>query len=232
MGNPLDEEKYTRLAVATKKAFNDVYFDSAKSVYANGSQTALSTALYFGLVPEERKALTFQALVANVERQGHIDTGIIGAKNILRVLSEGGRTDLAYKLVARKEIPGWGYWMEQGATTLWEDWKGESSLNHIMFGDVSNWFIQWLGGIGLDPESPGFKRLIIRPQAVGDLRWVKASHVSPYGVITSSWTRDGNRFRLSITVPPNCRATVILPGSHGSPVEVGSGRHEFETRIQ
>jgi len=227
---PTDAEKYDQLAVTTKKAFNRVYFDETKGVYSNGSQAALSTALYFGLVPEDRKALTFQALVKDVERQGHIDTGIIGAKNILRVLSEGGRTDLAYKLVARKEIPGWGYWMEQGATTLWEDWKGESSLNHIMFGDVSNWFIQWLGGIGLDPAAPGFKHIVIRPQPVGDLTWVKATHMSPYGEIASNWTKRDHQFKLNITIPANCTATVILPGA--APTEVGSGKHGFEVRLQ
>jgi alpha-L-rhamnosidase len=232
LDNPVDAERYTKLADTTKNAYNETYFDSAKGIYSNGSQTAQSTSLYFGLVPNERKTQAFQALVQDVERQGHIDTGIIGAKNILRVLSEGGRTDLAYKLVARKELPGWGYWIEQGATTLWEDWKGESSLNHIMFGDVSNWFIQWLGGIGLDPESPGFKHIIIHPQPVGDLTWVKATHVSPYGEITSSWTKDGNRFKLSITVPPNCTATVIMPGAQGSRTEVGSGRHQFAAEMK
>ena len=231
LGNSSDLDRYTHLAADTKQAFNDVYFDKSKGLYANGSQAALSTALFFGLVPDERKALTFQALVADVERQGHIDTGIIGAKNVLRVLSEGGRTDLAYKIVARKEIPGWGWWIEQGATTLWEDWKGESSLNHIMFGDVSNWFIQWIAGIGLDPESPGFKHFFIRPKPVGDLTWAKATHFSPYGDIAASWKREGHHFRLSILVPPNSTATVILPGPKSTPVEVGSGKHEFEAAI-
>ncbi|MDR3692236.1 MAG: family 78 glycoside hydrolase catalytic domain [Fimbriimonas sp.] len=227
-----DIERYTRLAERTQKVFNDVYFDPAKGVYANGSQAALSTALYFGLVPEDRKPLIFQALVADVERQGHIDSGIIGAKNVLRVLSEGGRTDLAYKLVARKEIPGWGYWMEQGATTLWEDWKGESSLNHIMFGDVSNWFIQWIAGIGLDPQSPGFRHIVIHPQPVGDLTWAKATHASPDGLIESSWRREGNRFKLSVTIPPNCTATIILPGSHYAGVEIGSGKRDFDVPMK
>jgi len=231
MDNGNDAVKYDRLAATTKKAFNDTYFDKAKGTYANGSQTALSTAIYFGLVPDELKTHTFRELVKGVMRQGHIDTGIIGAKNILRVLSEGSATDLAYKLVARKEIPGWGYWMEQGATTLWEDWKGESSLNHIMFGDVSNWFIQWLGGIGLDPNSPGFRHIIIRPQAVGGLTWVKATHVSPYGLIATTWTKTGSRFKLSITIPANCTATVMLPGDRGPGTEAGSGKHEFEVRI-
>lgn len=229
LGKTNDAAKYDQLALAVRNAFNDKYLDRTMGFYANGSQAAQSTALYFGLVPEERKDRVFQALVADVERQGHIDTGIIGAKNILRVLSEGGRTDLAYKLVARKELPGWGYWIEQGATTLWEDWKGESSLNHIMFGDVSNWFIQWLGGIGLDPASPGFRHILIRPQPVADLTWVKATHISPYGLISSSWIKKGKGFKLSITIPPNCTAAVTLPS--GSPTEVGSGKHEFQCEL-
>lgn len=231
LGNASDVDKYTELAAATKKAFNGAHWDEVKGVYSNGSQCALSTALYYGLVPDDRKDRVFNALVADVERQGHIDTGIIGAKNVLRVLSEGGRTDLAYKIVARKEQPGWGWWIEQGATTLWEDWKGESSLNHIMFGDVSNWFIQWLAGIGLDPESPGFRHFLIRPQPVGDLTWAKATHESPYGEIASSWKKEGKRFRLSITVPPNCTATVILPGTDGKGTQVGSGKHEFSSQL-
>ncbi|HLO98102.1 MAG TPA: family 78 glycoside hydrolase catalytic domain, partial [Fimbriimonas sp.] len=228
LSKPEDVAKYSALAATTKKAFNDTYFDAKTGLYSNGSQAALSTALYFGLVPEDRRELTFKALVANIEKQGHIDTGIIGAKNVLRVLSEGGRTDLAYKIVARKELPGWGYWVETlGATTLFEDWKGEDSLNHIMFGDVSNWFIQWLAGIGLDPASPGFRHITIRPQPVGDLTWAKASHISPYGEITSSWTRKGEVFKLSVTIPPNCTATVALPG--GTTTKVGSGKHSFES---
>lgn len=231
LNQPGDVDKYDELAATTKKAFNDTYFDAAKGVYANGSQTAQSTALFFGLTPDERKSLTFEALVADVERQKHIDTGIIGAKNVLRVLSEGGRTDLAYMLATRKELPGWGYWIEQGATTLWEDWKGEESLNHIMFGDISNWAIQWLGGIGLDPESPGFRHILIRPQPQAGLTWAKATHMSPYGEIVSKWERSGHRFKLSVTIPPNCTATVLLPGQTAKPVELGSGTYQLESEL-
>jgi alpha-L-rhamnosidase len=101
-----------------------------------------------------------------------------------------------------------------------------------MFGDVSNWFIQWLAGIGLDPASPGFRHILIHPQPVGDLTWAKASHISPYGEIISSWKKEGDRFTLSVNIPPNCTATVILPGANGNRTEVGSGHHDFESNLQ
>lgn len=234
-------QKYDALADRVKTAFNKTFFSADK--LASSSQAALSIAIYFDLLEGGRREAAFAELVRNVERQGHIDTGILGAKYILRVLSENGRTDLAYKLVARKEQPGWGWWISQGATTLWEDWKGESSLNHIMFGDVSNWFYQWIAGIGLDPKSPAFKHILIRPQVVGDLTWAKATENSPYGKIASSWRRKENRLHLDIEIPANTTATVWVPGvceapkglkvlrvePAGSVLEVGSGKYGFDS---
>lgn len=217
--------KYADLAEATKTAYQKKFLSTE---YSSLSQTALSLSLYFDLVPTEKRKAMFDALVANVEKQGHIDTGIIGAKYLLRILSEEGRTDLAYRIVARKEQPGWGWWMEQGATTLWEDWKGESSLNHIMFGDVSNWFFQWIAGIGLDPKVKAFKHIIIRPQPVGDLTWAKATYNSPYGKILSSWKKDAKGFHLDVEIPANTSATVWLPGSKASQ-KIGSGKYHFES---
>jgi len=210
LNKPEDAATYTALAERVKTAFRQKWFGPAD--LAGNTQAALSMALYFDMLTPGEKPLALKALVENVERQGHIDTGILGAKFILRALSEAGRTDVAYKLVAHKEQPGWGWWMTQGATTLWEDWKGESSLNHIMFGDVSNWFYQWIAGIGLDPNVPGFRRVIIHPQVVGDLTWVKASYLAPTGRIAASWRRDGNRFEYDLEVPAGVTAQVQLPG--------------------
>ena len=222
-----DATKYADMADKVKVGFNTHFFDPTK--FGEMTQTALSLGIYFDLVPAEHKQAAMAALVANVKSQGHIDTGIIGAKFILRVLSENGRSDLAYMLVARKEQPGWGWWMEQGATTLWEDWKGESSLNHIMFGDVSNWFFQWIAGIGLDPNTSAFKHVLIRPQPVGDLTWAKATVNSPYGKISSNWKKEAKGFHLAIEIPANATATVTLPdgGTH----EVGSGSWTFDAKV-
>lgn len=230
LGN-LDASKYESLAEKTKAAINREFYAPEK--IDSSTQAALSLAIYFKLLTPELHEKALKALIANIEKQGHIDTGIIGAKYILRALSENGRTDVAYKIVARKEQPGWGWWMEQGATTLWEDWKGESSLNHIMFGDVSNWFMQWIAGIGLDPEKPAFKHILIRPQVVGDLTWAKASTESPYGRISSRWQRRGKTMTLDIEIPANTTATVQIPdgGSGVRTVKVGSGKYSFKGNL-
>lgn len=241
-GNTADASKYAALAASTKAAFAEHFIKDIGSL----SQTALSLAVYFDLVDGAQRQAVFDALVKNVQTQGHIDTGIIGAKFILRVLSENGRSDLAYMLVNHKEQPGWGWWIGQGATTLWEDWKGESSLNHIMFGDVSNWFYQWIAGIGLDPASSAFKHILIRPQPVGDLKWAKATEYGPYGKISSSWKLVKGGMHLEIDIPANSSATVTVPGSAEAPdgarlvrhetrssiFEVGSGHYVFEISLK
>jgi alpha-L-rhamnosidase len=214
-------DKYAALAAKTKDAFNAKWLDPKTSTYANASQTAQAMPLFYDLVPDEHRAAAFAALVADLERQGHIDTGILGAKYVIRVLAQNGRSDLAYRIVTRKEQPSWAWWMEQGATTLWEDWKGEQSLNHIMFGDVSNWFFQWIAGIGLDSDSPGFGHVLIQPQPVGGLTWAKAQHDSPHGQIACDWQQDAGVFHLNVTIPANATATVWVPASDHTQVREG-----------
>ncbi len=216
-----DAEKYAALAEHTRTAFNAKFFDSERSIYANGSQTALSLAVDCNMPPEGHSDAVFARLTENLESLGHIDTGILGAKSVPWVLAENGRTDLAYRIISCTEQPGWGWWIQQGATTLWEDWKGGNSLNHIMFGDVSNWFFQWLAGIGLDPEAPAFAHIRIRPTPVDDLTWAKAVYDSMHGRIVSDWRKEGGVFHLKVSIPANCSATVKIPASSSSVVTEG-----------
>ncbi|BDI32471.1 hydrolase [Capsulimonas corticalis] len=221
LGRDADARKYGALADRIKAGFHAKWWNPATKMYAEGEQTAQAMPLFFGLTPAEHQDDVFAALVADIERQGHIDCGILGAKYILRVLSDGGRADLAHHVVARKEQPSWAWWITQGATTLWEQWTESDSHNHIMFGDVSNWFFQALAGIGLDPESPGFSHILIRPQVVGGLTWAKGSHLGPHGKIATSWTRQNGKFHLDMTIPANSTATVWIPAAGAAQITEG-----------
>lgn len=210
---------YTRLADAVRDGFNRRFLKDGR--YANGTQCAQAMPLHYGLVPDDRRADVFNLLAADAQKKGHIDAGILGAKYLLRALSDGGRSDLVWPIVSRTEQPGWGWWIKQGATTLWEDWKGSSSLNHIMFGDVSNWFYQWLAGIGLDPASPGFAHVLIRPQPLGNLTMVDAWHDAPRGRIAVKWTKADAAFTCDVTIPAGATATVWLPSTDQARVMEG-----------
>ncbi len=207
-----DAQKYIELAESIRQAFREKYVDAKKGTVGNNSQTALACALYQQLVDgSEMDAVTNQLLKVIDKNDNKLDFGILGAKYVLNALAETDHADIAYQLFNHTEYPGWGHWISQGATTLWEDWKGESSRNHIMFGDISAWFYKKLAGIQPDEKSAGFEHFCIKPFFPKDMNWVKANVTSPYGQIISEWQRDHEKVVLTVTVPVNSTATIFLP---------------------
>jgi len=125
--------------------------------------------------------------------------------------------------------------LEQGATTLWEHWKFSDntfSHNHPMFGPVSQWFYNWLGGIEPDVDSVGFDKFTFQPQFVDGLDWVCCTYRSIRGPITCDWKRQGDRVAIDLHVPVNTSATLILqsPGTiteNGRPATDSKGVEEI-----
>lgn len=226
LGKPNDVARYAKWADEVKVAFNNKFLKRDKGFYDNGSQTSCVLPLAFGLVPDDMRASVFKQLVNKLtnETRGHIGTGLIGGQYLCRVLSDNGRADLVYKMATKKEYPGWGYMIANGATTIWELWNGNTadptmnSGNHVMLvGDLMIWYHEYLAGISADPTQPGFKHIIMKPHPVGDLKFVKATHRSPYGLISSDWRKSGDwqrneeKFEWNIEVPANTTATVYVP---------------------
>jgi alpha-L-rhamnosidase len=258
LGKETDAQHYTRLASEIKSAFNKHFFKSDSAEYGNGSQTSLNCALYQGLVESDARDRVTSNLVANVHQHGdHIDTGILGAKYVLNALSENGQANLAYQIANQKTQPSWGWWIDQGATTLWEQWNGDDSRNHIMYGDILAWFYKTIAGINPDPQSPGFKHFIIKPHVLGNMHSARAKYNSAHGLIVSDWYLENRQFNLSVTVPPNTTATIYLPVNNvkqiteggralqqavgvrsatnkgsSTAVEVGSGTYKFTTLVR
>jgi len=216
LGKDDDFNKYTALAEKIKQAFNAKFLNAATGIYGSGVQTELSVPLFWGLVPEEMKSKVAENLAKRVEADGfHLDVGLLGQKAILNALTENGYAEVAYKLAAQKTYPSWGWWIENGATTLYENWniqaESDISLNHIMFGEIGAWIYKGLGGIRPDAAKPGFKNVIMEPHFVTGMDHFEAKHISPYGEITSSWKREGKGMSYTVTIPANSTATVKLP---------------------
>jgi len=216
LGKDDDFNKYTALAEKIKQAFNAKFLNAATGIYGSGVQTELSVPLFWGLVPEEMKSKVAENLAKRVEADGfHLDVGLLGQKAILNALTENGYAEVAYKLAAQKTYPSWGWWIENGATTLYENWniqaESDISLNHIMFGEIGAWIYKGLGGIRPDAANPGFKNVILEPHFVTGMDHFEAKHISPYGEITSSWKREGKGMSYTVTIPANSTATVKVP---------------------
>jgi len=216
LGESKDAKKYAELAGKIKEAFNKKFLKDDH--YATGSQTCNVLPLFLDMVPEDKKESVLKNLIDDivVTHGGHLNTGIVGTRYILDVLTKYGRAELAYKLVTQTTYPGWGYMLREGATTIWERWEyladgGMNSHNHIMFGSIDAWFYKVLAGVNADPANPGFKKIIIKPYIIGDLDYVSASLKTIRGIISSSWKKNENSLTLNVTLPINTQARVSIP---------------------
>lgn len=214
-GKEEDHKKYKDLAEKIKNAINEKYLNSETGVYGSGYQTELSAPLYWGIVPENQKKSVAKSLAEKVRKdEKHINVGLLGSKTILNALSENGYADLAYEVASQEKYPSWGWWIKNGATTLLENWDiqadSDLSRNHIMFGEIGAWYFKALGGIFPDPENPGFKNVLLKPNFVKGLQHFEAKHTSPYGEISSSWKRKKDKIEYKISIPSNSTGTLQL----------------------
>ena len=222
---------YDRLREAIVAAFRSAYVADDGRI-AGDTQTVYLLALHMDLVPVDLRPRVAERLVADIERHDwHLTTGFIGVGLLCPVLTAAGRADVAHRLLRTDTFPSWGYSIRHGATTIWERWDGwteqhgfqtahMNSFNHYALGSVGAWLVEHVAGIRGDPERPAYEHVVVAP-VPGDLAWARATYASVRGPITSAWERDDDGFRLTVEVPANVGATVIVPGG-GELTEGGS----------
>jgi alpha-L-rhamnosidase len=236
LGRTEDAAQWKKHAEAQRVAFNRKHFHAATNAYVNDSQTANLLPLAFGIVePEHRQAVADRVAADAEARGGHHTTGFLGTAYVLPVLADHGYADLAYRILSREAFPSLGYMLNQGATTVWERWNtdqegpGMNSRNHFAFGSMAQWMFEGLAGLNPDPDQPGFRHVIIRPQVVGDLNEVEVDYPCPFGELEAGWTRDGQKFEMEVTLPPNTYGTLHLPATDAASVRE-SGKPASQAR--
>ena len=237
LGRAEEEARYLQLAASVREAFNSAYVTTAGGVFSD-AETVYALALQFGLLKnDEQRQQTGQRLVALVHKSGyHISTGFVGTPLICDALCSIGEYDVAFHLLMQRECPSWLYPVTMGATTIWERWDsflpdgsvnpGEmTSFNHYALGAVADWLHRTVGGLAF--TVPGYRHLHVQPHPGGGLTHASVQHVTPYGLASCEWTIKGELIEVVAIIPPNTTASVTLPGSDGTVIEVGSGTHRW-----
>jgi alpha-L-rhamnosidase len=226
-GNVADAASYDALADRIKQAFNQTFFDPSADTYqtslpAGYRQTSNLVPLYYGLVPAGHEQAVYDNLVADIHARGeHLNTGAIGTKMLLRVLTAHGDTDLAYRIATQTTYPSWGYWVSQGANSSWETWSHADpgqSLDHAFLSTINDWL--YYDVAGLQPAAPGFAKILVRPAPPTGLEHAAATLGTPRGPVASSWRRIGNELALTVEIPGNTTAEVDVPVTGGGAVHV------------
>ena len=246
LGRAAEVAEFAALRDRTAEVFHREFYDPVTGSYGKHGSNVL--ALKIG-VPAERKEKVVEALRANIaEANDHLDTGIVGTRYLFEILCDNGLEELAYKIINQRDFPSFGWWIEQGATTTWEQWDGGNSHNHPMFGGGIGWFYRDLAGLRL--KDVGFRSFDVKPVIPDGLEWVSYSLNTTYGKIDIDWRLRNGRFTLECDVPVGATATIWVPYGGDAPkikesecvrakglrdgyalYEVVSGRYRFKSKM-
>lgn len=222
LGKESQAKHYKQIADRTKEAYN-YYF------VQNGDITSKRMCKYVrpcGLELAEgqaRQRLLQKIVKLNQERSYRVGTGFLSTPFVFPLLTEAGASDDAFRMLMNPEI-GWIQQIKQGATTVWENWTDDASLNHYSKGACCQWLFDTLCGIKMDGRENHF---VIDPHPVSQLDSISMEYDSAYGKVSSAWFRTDGKVNFRISIPSNCVADVILPD--GSTYVCKCGEYNFFT---
>lgn len=252
-GHKKDASYYKRQAKKVKKAFNHNFFDQSNGFYVDGIGSTHASlhsnmfALAFGLVPESAK----ESVIAYIKGKG-MACGVYGANYLLEALFDAGEADYALNLVTSMTDRSWYNMIRIGSTMTIEAWDNKYKTNN-------GWSHAWSSSpahiiprklIGIEPLTPGFETLRIKP-AVTSLEEASIKLPTIRGEIKATFVNKSDNFRLTVSIPGNTKAQVFIPvsgkvsdvlrngvklkrykqeGQYIIIENVESGEHCFETR--
>lgn len=229
------------LAESMRNSIREHLIDFNTYTVMGDCQTCQAIAIERGIFNEGkelRKAR--EKLIEIIHRDGDKNTcGMTGLRYIFHTLAKMGEAELAYKIITSKEPGCYGYWIKNGATSMWESFGDLNSpridsRNHHFHGDISSWLIQHIAGIQPNPNANDLSYVCIAPNFLEELSYAKAHYNSKYGKVESYWDKrcDERFITWEITVPEGMNAKLVLPHGYAftnaaTTVEIPAGTYKL-----
>lgn len=228
LGKKEDAERFNTQADNIRQSFNRTFYNPEKKTYGSGSQCSLALPLYLKIVPKEDYQAVLQRLIDDIKAHGtRLTTGDVGNRYLFSVLIENDQRDLLYAMLNHDDVPGYGYQIKKGHTTLTEQWNPDmgASMNHFMMGHIENFLIPDLLGIQRTGDL-----IEIQPHPVGDIIWCKGSTMSANGPVKVEWHINKGVFTMDIDIPEGGFADVYMPFSNHAE-SFTEGHHKLTEKI-
>ncbi|KAH7400186.1 bacterial alpha-L-rhamnosidase-domain-containing protein [Cadophora sp. MPI-SDFR-AT-0126] len=247
LGQATDQAKFDAESQAARREFQDEYV-TRNGRLVSDSQTAYALAICFDLLTPGQRSRAGTRLVELVRKNDFkIGTGFAGTPYVAEALALTGHIQVAYSMLLERKCPSWLYPVTMGATTVWERWDsmlpdgsinpGEmTSFNHYAFGAIAKFLYERIAG--LERLEAGWKRIRVAPAIGAEFTQASASHVTPRGVVSCSWTAgevglEACTMKLDVSVPYGTSCEVVMPDGEGEKREiVGPGSWAFETTFR
>jgi len=216
--------RFEELAEAIRAELTERYYDPVAKTF--GSQGGDAFALDFGIIPPADQKAVSDAIVRdmNEKHHGFMSVGNQGNSRIGSALARYGNAPAAFGMFTKKGEHSYEWmWAKFDATSLWEvlpvdNHNNGYSRNHPAQAGYDVFFYEDIAGIRPDASAPGYKTVRFEPRLMDQLAWAKASNISPYGPVTSSWKNTDGRITWEIQIPPNSSGLVALPANRPTQV--------------
>ena len=221
LGKTADAEAYRAKSEKAERAFHALFFNAERGCYVDGEGSAHASLhanmmpLAFGLVPEPERA----RVAALVKSRG-MACSVYGAQYLLEALFAAGLEEEALELITRDDTRGWVNMMRSGSTITLEAWdsrtKPNLDWNHAWGAVPANILPRYV--LGVRPYTPGFGKMLIRPQP-GSLEAVQGIVPTVRGAVSVGVRQKaGESYKLTFEIPVNTTARVELlpPGGNGA----------------
>jgi alpha-L-rhamnosidase len=134
-----DTAKLNDKKKSVTSSFMKSFYDESTGTFCNSLEA--SDAFGFDLGLGDKR--TLNAIVKKYASLGEFDSGIFGTYILISVLCENGHKALAKQLLTSKKKYTFYNMMVNSATTLWENWNGDDSHDHPMFGAVVEYLLKY-----------------------------------------------------------------------------------------
>ncbi len=247
LGKPDEAKEYAMRKDNLNKLLHTTFYKQEESMYSTGSQLDMTYPMLVGVTPSDIYPQVRNQLInlTSKNHNDHIAVGLVGVPILTKWCIENKEVDFMYKMLKKRDYPGYLHMIDNNATTTWEYWSGERSRIHNCYNGIGIWFYQAIGGLRTDENNPGYKHVFIEPQIPEGVTWAKTTKESPpYGTIGVDWELRDKNLIMKVTLPPGCTASVIIPenaksymlnnktiGKNNKAVNIESGSHNIDIQL-
>jgi alpha-L-rhamnosidase len=215
-----------------------VFWNNDSQSYVDGVGTMHSSAhanffpLAFGLVPPDRQAAVVNYLHSRIAADNGMPPSVYGAQYFMEALFQSGDADTALDLMTTNGPRGWLNMINMGSTLTTEAWnfadKPNLDWNHPWGAAPGNLITRYV--LGVRPITPGYAQILIQPQLGKKLSYANGTVPTIRGPVSIQATNAPESFHLSVNIPGNVTATVMLPTLDvANPVAMVDGKIVSET---